>query len=139
MPLSSRFMSSWPRWLRVGKMTNRTGLILIMAILFLSPQVALGLAPGSPDIYVQVDSTTKVTDIPVGGSLQIKINIISQQGYEGNTQITLVTPPAGVTATFTPNPVEVLAFDQGVVTVKIDVASSVAEGKITLKINAKGV
>src|SRR3990172_274199 len=124
MPLSSRFMSSWPRWLRVGKMTNRTGLILIMAILFLSPQVALGLAPGEPDIYVQVDSTTKVTDIPVGGSLQIKINIISQEGYEGKTQVSLVTPPAGVTAAFTPNPVDVPAFDQGDVIVKINVASS---------------
>ena len=110
-----------------------------MAVVFLSPQVALGLAPGNPDIYLQVDPSTKVVDTPAGGTLDITINIISQEGFEGKTQLSLESPPAGVTATFSPNPVDVPAFDQGNVKTTFNIASSVAQGKITLKVNAKSV
>jgi len=110
-----------------------------LAILLLTLQTVAGLAPGSPTIALQVDPSTKVVDTPPGGSLEITINVLSQESYEGDTQLSLVNPPSGVTATFAPNPVAVPAFDQGNVKMTINIASTVPEGKITLTVNAKSV
>src|SRR3990172_5811637 len=120
---------------------NRNFMIstVTLALLLLSVQTVSALAPGEPAIYLQVDPSTKVVDTPPGGSLDITINVLSQSGYAGNTQLSLVNPTSGSTATFEPNPVCVPELDQGNVKMTITIASTVPEGKITLNVNAKGV
>src|SRR3990172_558917 len=120
---------------------NRNFMIstVTLALLLLSVQTVSALAPGEPAIYLQVDPSTKVVDTPPGGSLDITINVLSQSGYAGNTQLSLVNPPSGVTATFAPNPVAVPELEQSNVKMTITIASTVPEGKVTLAVNAKGV
>ena len=120
---------------------NRNYIIsaVTLALLLLSLQTVVGLAPGEPTVFMRVDPSTKVVDTPPGGSLDITINVLSQEGYSGNTMLSLVNPTSGITATFEPNPVGVPELDQGNVKMTITIASTVPEGKITLNVNAKGV
>ncbi len=118
-------------------MTRKFGVVVVAAMLLLAPQVVLGLAPGNPQIYLSVSPSA--VEAEAGGSATVTVSVISQEGYEANTQMTLVDPPAGVTATFDPNPVDVPGYDMKTTVMTINVASTAAQGEVTLQIYAQCV
>ncbi len=118
-------------------MTRKLGIAVVTSLLFLAPQVVLGLAPGDPDIFVMSSPTAQ--EVSAGGSTTFTISVISQEGFEDMVQLTLVDPPEGVTATFDPNPVEVLGFDTGNSVMTVNVAAGTPEGEVGLKVTGQGV
>ena len=115
-------MNSIRKWLSI---------VSIMIFMILTPQVVLGLAPGgAPFFHVSVEP--EVGEAEAGGSAILEVAALSQEGFEGDVEWTLENAPAGVTATFDPNPVFVPGFDEGVSIVTIEVDAAVSQGEIEL-------
>jgi hypothetical protein len=110
---------------------------LAVSLLFLSSLAAWGLAPGNPDIFVQVSPTSQ--DVSAGGSGAFSVTVISQEGFEDDVELTAADLPAGVTVTFDPNPVNVPAFGQGDTQMTVNAAADAPTGTITVTFTAQGV
>ena len=63
-----------------------------------------------------------------------QLEVLNQEGFEGNVILTLENPPAGITASFVANPIFVPGYASGTSTVTINIASSVQEGSIELSV-----
>ena len=118
-------------------MFKKLSVALLLVVMVLTPTVVLALAPGTPFFWMTVDPDH--ASVAAGGSATFKISALSQESFEGNAKFSVDSPPAGVTVTFDPNPVFIPGFDFGYVDVKVDVASSVPAGAITLNIIGKDV
>ncbi len=96
-----------------------------------------GLAQGDPDIYMQ--ATPDSQTVPIGGSAEISVSAIGQEGYEGKVRMSAEGAPAGVTITFDPNPVDVPEYSEGVSKMKVTVAKDTPAGSTTLTVTGTGV
>jgi hypothetical protein len=119
------------------KMLKKISIPTVIAIFLLSSVAVWGLAPGNPDIFVQVSPASQ--DVSTGGSGAFTVSVISQEGFEDDVQLSVADPPAGVTVTFDPNPVAVPAFAQGDVQMTVTASADASIGTVTLTITAQGV
>jgi hypothetical protein len=118
-------------------MLKKIGIPIVITVFLLSSLAAWGLAPGNPDIFVQVSPTSQ--DVSAGGSGAFSVTVISQEGFEDNVELTAADLPAGVIVTFDPNPVDVPAFGQGVTQMTVNAAADAPTGTITVTFTAQGV
>ncbi len=95
------------------------------------------LAPGNPDIFILTFPTDK--EVVAGSSVTFTITVVSQEGFEDMVQMTLDNPPMGILASFYPNPVEVLGFDQEESIMIVNITSDVPDGEIVLTVTGMGV
>ena len=115
----------------------KTSTAILTALLMLTTLTAWGLAPGEPNIFLQVSPESQ--SIPPGGSGNFTISLTPQEGFEGEVRLNVTSPPTGINATFSPNPVNVQAFTQANSSMQVTVASTAPTGNITLNIFAIGV
>jgi len=105
--------------------------VIVVLTMLIIPLIVWGLAQSYPDINIQ---TPLNVNIQPGDASSITISVISQVAFEGKVQLTAEDVPDGVTVTFNPNPVNVLAFNQGDVNMTISTTSSVSKGSASLTI-----
>ncbi|MCL4436000.1 MAG: hypothetical protein M1503_02295 [Thaumarchaeota archaeon] len=91
-----------------------------------------GLAQGDPAIYMQ--ATPDSQTVPIGGSAEISVSAIGQEGFEGKVRMSAEGAPAGVTVTFDPNPVDVPEYSEGVSKMKVTAAKDTPAGSATLTV-----
>jgi hypothetical protein len=116
---------------------RKAGLILSIVSLFIFPQITYGLAPDPPGISLLADP--EALEIAQGDSGTVTITGGSIGGFDDYVSLSLVDPPAEITATFDPNPFLVPGFDAGSAIMTIDVDTSAPLGDVELIVNAKGV
>ncbi|MFC1753656.1 hypothetical protein ACFL96_09735 [Thermoproteota archaeon] len=116
----------------MNSITKNLSIVVVLVSMIFTPHVVLALAPADPSFYPQF--SVKEGEVAAGSSGTFELEILSQEGYEGNIMLELEDPPSGVTATFDPNPTLVPGYGSGISTVTINVASSVPEGSIALSV-----
>lgn len=80
-----------------------------------------------PTIALNLSSAT--LSVTAGQSGSATVNIVRSTGYSGAVTFALVTPPAGITGTFSPSPTTAISS-----TLNLSVAASVAAGNYTLNL-----
>jgi hypothetical protein len=106
---------------------------VILALLTVSLSVAFALAPAEPGINVSVDPES--LEIQGGGSGTITVIVGSQEGFEGPVDLKVLLKPAGVTESWSENPVEVPPFGEAETTLTITIAAGTPAGEAEIKVS----
>lgn len=82
---------------------------------------------GNPDFSLSVAPSP--VSVPAGGSIATTVTVSRANGFAGAVTLALLSPPAGVTATFTPNPATGATAN-----LQLDVLGTVAVGSKALTV-----
>jgi len=110
--------------------------LIPISISFIAIQT-YGLAQGEPAIYMQ--ATPDSQNVPIGGSAEIAVSAVGQEGFEGKVRMSAEGAPAGVTITFDPNPIDVPEYSEGVSKMKVTVAKDTPAGSATLTVTGTAI
>lgn len=116
----------------MNSVTKKLSIVVILVSMIFTPHVVLALAPADPFFFSQFNP--KQGEIAAGSTGTFALEVLSQEGYEGNVILELENPPSGITATFDINPIFVPGYGSGISTVTINVASNVPAGSIELSV-----
>jgi|ETNmetMinimDraft_13_1059891.scaffolds.fasta_scaffold22549_1 hypothetical protein len=106
---------------------------VILALLTVSLSVAFALAPAEPGINVSVDPES--LEIQGGGSGTITVIVGSQEGFEGPVDLKVLLKPAGVTESWSENPVVVPPYGEAETTLTITIAAGTPAGEAEIKVS----
>ncbi len=116
---------------------------VMLAVLALSataliiPEAVFALAPPEP---TSIGLNVYLTGQPVAAGCPSTyiVQVTPLGGFEGETNLTVVDPPAGVTATFNPNPVDVPISQSVYSVLTVKVTPDVPQRLLNLTLKAEG-
>lgn len=128
-------------WNRMSVLTKIMISVILASLIPISISLiaiqTYGLAQGEPAIYMQ--ATPDSQNVPIGGSAEISVSAVGQEGFEGKVRMSVEGAPAGVTVTFDPNPIDVPEYSEGVSKMKVTVAKDTPAGSATLTVTGTAI
>lgn len=121
----------------LGKKKSRhtavTLVVLVLSIVLIIPEAALGFGMGPPAVYL--DFTPKSWAVGDGCPATYTVRLISQEGFKGLVKLTAIGPPKGIDIAFNPNPIDIPEYSEAVSYLTVKVSPDVPYGIHTLYFN----
>ena len=117
----------------MNSITKKLSIIIVLVSIIFTPQVVLALAQSEPSFFILIQP--KIGDVEAGSYTTFELDIIPQDGFEGNVHLTFMNASVvGLTATIEPDTVFIESYGSNKSILTINVDSIVSKGEMNLVI-----